>query len=140
MGTQSIEEPSGPAGPAGEQGPTGPAASQTLPFIVEVASELALDIYVPIVLPGGCTVTGFSAAASFEIVGTNLTVSLAQPSDGPVVTLTVGTGSYVTVAASEALPWVFPFGPAPTVTTLRLRGGTEITGYIAGLITYTPAD
>lgn len=139
MGTQSIEEPSGPAGPAGEQGPTGPAASQTLPFIVEVASELALDIYVPIVLPGGCTVTGFSAAASFEI-GTDLTVSLAQPSDGPVVTLTVGTGSYVTVAASEALPWVFPFGPAPTVTTLRLRGGTEITGYIAGLITYTPAD
>ena len=126
----------GPTGPAGAAGPRGPSA---IHLLIATTTELAIDLYVPVILPGGCTVTGMSAAASYDIVGTNLNVVLAQANDGPVVTLTVGTGSYVTVAASEALPWEFKFGPAPTVTSLRLTVPAESSGHVAVSIDYTPA-
>ena len=125
----------GPTGPAGAAGPRGPSA---IHLLIEVAAELATDLYVPVILPGGCTVTGMSAAASYDIVGTNLNIILAQGSDGPSLALTAGTGSYITVA-STAEPWVFPFGPTPTVTSLRLTLPANSSGHVAVSIDYTPA-
>lgn len=125
----------GPTGPAGAAGPRGPSA---IHLLIVTTTELAIDLYVPVILPGGCTVTGMSAAASYDIVGTNLNVVLAQANDGPSLALKAGTGSYITVH-STAEPWVFPFGPAPTVTSLRLTVPAESSGHVAVSIDYTPA-